>query len=627
VSGVTIPRVLGGRFELRSELGRGGMAAVWLAQDLELERLVAVKLLHPEHAANPAFVDRFQREARAAASVTHPNLVALHDQGREGDAVFLVMEYVEGQSLRDLLRAEHTLSPGQVVAVLGLAADGLAAVHAKGLVHRDVKPENILITATGQVKVADFGLARAAASTSVTLGADHVLGSLHYVAPEAVTGEAVDARADVYALGVVAWECLVGRPPIEGDNPAAAAMLHATTDIPAPSTNGAPDDLDGTVLAATARDRSRRLADARAFGRRLRDETPAETVPLTVVDRSDDEAAGRLERGSSGTALIPLDATETVVAGPAGPASPDSASGGQPTRRRLTRRTLVGAGAAGGVALAAGWLAWDWLLVPTREIPDLSGMPEADARAALVASGFAVHTVRREFNNHVADGGVISWDPTASARSGSVVELVVSVGAVQVEVPDVRGRTLAEAADELRALDLETDSREVHGQLEPGLVLRTEPAAGTIVDATTPIRIDVSLGPEPVEIPNVVGLPESEAVQVLSLEGLEPDFAERVHDDTVPADAVISQDPEPGAEGFKGDTVTLVVSRGPAPVPMPNVRGMTVADAVEQLEGLGLVVNTVVSGTGPSEVLEQTPAPGVEVRRGDEVTIFVQQPG
>ncbi|HEX9765791.1 MAG TPA: PASTA domain-containing protein, partial [Nitriliruptorales bacterium] len=173
----------------------------------------------------------------------------------------------------------------------------------------------------------------------------------------------------------------------------------------------------------------------------------------------------------------------------------------------------------------------------------------------------------------------------------------------------------------------ETDSREVHGQLEPGLVLRTEPAAGTIVDATTPIRIDVSLGPEPVEIPNVVGLPESEAVQVLSLEGLEPDFAERVHDDTVPADAVISQDPEPGAEGFKGDTVTLVVSRGPAPVPMPNVRGMTVADAVEQLEGLGLVVNTVVSGTGPSEVLEQTPAPGVEVRRGDEVTIFVQQPG
>ncbi|MDX1510307.1 MAG: PASTA domain-containing protein [Nitriliruptorales bacterium] len=621
MSGVALPRVLSDRFELGRELGRGGMATVWRARDLELGRQVAVKLLHPEHAANPAFVDRFQREARAAASVTHPNLVGLHDQGREGDAVFLVMELVEGQSLRDLLRAEETLSPGEVVAVLGPAADGLAAVHAQGLVHRDVKPENILITSTGQVKVADFGLARVAASTSVTMGRDHVLGSLHYVAPEAVRGRPVDARADVYALGVVAWECLVGRPPIEGDNPATVATLHATTDIPAPSANGAAPDLDAAILAATARDPDARLPDAAAFARRVREGVTAAAVPLTVLDRSGDEAAGRVPRASSGTAMIPLDATETVVTGTAGPEP--SGSG----RRRVSRRTLVRAAGATTLTAVGGWLLWDRLFAPVRDIPDLAGVQEVDARAALAASGFDVHTIRREYNSEVAAGGVISWNPAGQAREGSVVELVVSVGARQVEVADVTGRTLAEAEAMLRAQGLTVTSREVHGQLEPGLVLQTSPEAGTTIDATTPVRIDVSLGPEPVTVPDVVGATESEAVKLLSDAGLVPEFAERVHDDEVPVDVVISQDPPGEAEAFKGDTVTLVVSRGPAPVPMPNVRGKTESEATSQLEALGLVVTATPIGTGPSEVLDQSPAPGVEVRRGDNVTIFVARPG
>lgn len=621
MTNVALPRVLLDRFELRSELGRGGMATVWLAHDRELGRQVAVKLLHPEHVASPNFVDRFQREARAAASLTHPNLVALYDQGRDGDSVWLVMEFVDGQSLRDLLRAEERLTPEQVVGVLGPAADGLAAVHAAGLVHRDVKPENILISATGQVKVTDFGLARVAASTSVTLGRDHVLGSLHYVAPETVQGKPTDARADVYALGVVAWECLVGRPPIEGDSPAAVATLHATTDIPSPSSNGAPDSLDAVVLSATARDPDDRLPDARVFGRRLRDEVEAAPVPTTIRDTTEQDAAGRVDRASSGTALIPIEATETVVSGDA---SPNTVVGAEPRpRRRLTRRVLVRSAAGAGTAAIVGWLAWDRLLAPAHEIPNLLAMTETDARSTLVTAGFEVHTVRREYHSTVPDGAVISWAPTERAREGSVVELVVSVGARQVDIPDVEGMDLAEAAAAIQGQGLVPRDREVHGALEAGQVLRTDPPAGTTVDAGSEVRIDVSLGPEPVEVPGVVGQPESEAVRLLTDAGLAPVFDTQVHHDEVPAGNVISQDPGPGPGAFRGDEVTLVVSRGPAPVPMPNVRGKTEADATSELEGLGLVVTVSVVGSGPSEVIDQIPAPGVEVRRGDEVTILV----
>jgi serine/threonine-protein kinase len=253
-------------------------------------------------------------------------------------------------------------------------------------------------------------------------------------------------------------------------------------------------------------------------------------------------------------------------------------------------------------------------------------MPEADARSTLVAAGFEVHTVRREYHSTVADGAVISWAPTERAREGSVIELVVSVGARQVDIPEVQGMSLAEAESALQGQGLVPKDREVHGALEAGQVLRTDPPAGTTVDSGSEVRVDVSLGPEPVEVPNVVGRPESEAITMLRDAGLTPIFEPQVHHDEVPAGDVISQDPAPGPGAFRGDEVTLVVSRGPAPVPMPNVRGKTEANATNELEGLGLVVTASVVGRGRSEVIDQIPAPGVEVRRGDEVTILVTRP-
>jgi eukaryotic-like serine/threonine-protein kinase len=276
------PDLVGGRYALRGEIGRGGMATVHRARDEVLQREVAVKLLHAHLAGDDTFLDRFRREARAAAAVHHPNVVTVHDWGETADGAYLVLQLVEGCSLREVLRRRRRLTPGETLAVLGPAGDGLGAAHVAGLVHRDVKPENVLLATEGGVLITDFGLARAAASATSTFGADVLMGTPHYLSPEAVRNEPLSPPADVYALGVVLFECLTGRPPHEGDSPFATAVAHTSRRVPAPSEiePSVDEAVDEVVLRATAPDPRERYPDGAAFAAALRAAVPSGPQPV-----------------------------------------------------------------------------------------------------------------------------------------------------------------------------------------------------------------------------------------------------------------------------------------------------------------------------------------------------------
>jgi beta-lactam-binding protein with PASTA domain/tRNA A-37 threonylcarbamoyl transferase component Bud32 len=644
------PTVVGGRYRLLEEVGRGGMATVHRAHDEVLDRSVAVKLLHAHLARDPQFLDRFRREARAAAALAHPNVVAVHDWGETDQGPYLVLQLVEGVTLRDVLRQRRRLDPAEALGVLGAVAQGLAAAHRAGLVHRDVKPENVLLDTSGAVLLTDFGLARAAASATTTFGADVLVGSPHYLSPEAVQGLPLDPRADVYALGIVLYECLVGRPPHEGESPFATAVAHTVQAVPPPSDARAevPPELDEVVLRATVLDRDRRYPDAAAFGRALSNAVgqgprrvplpdapppspsrPGATVVVdagalrdAVADEHDDGGRGAPPpppRGSA-TEVVPLEDTDTDDLAP---------------QRRGGRGWLVLVvllGLVGGSALG-GYLLWDRVLAPITPIPDVLSDAEEDARSALEAAGFTVRVdADRPHDRSVPVGAVLDQRPVGQARSGSEVTLVLSSGPRPVTVPDVHGDPADAAVETLRAADLgpRLDPR-YDEEVEEGLVIATEPGADATVDEGSPVTVVVSLGPAPIVVPDVRGLPEEEALATLVELGLQPEVTDRRDDASVAEGRVLGQRPGVEATLRRGDRVTLSVSNGPPPVTVPSVRSMRVDDAVRELEALGLEVTVERRGgfgswLNPDRVYDQSPGPDAQLRPGSTVLLYAYEP-
>jgi len=643
--GTTTQRRLGGRYVLREEVGRGGMAVVHRAHDEVLDRPVAVKVLHPHLATDEAFLDRFRREARAAGALSHPNIVAVHDWGESAEGAFLVLQLIEGVSLRDLLRARGRLTPNEALAIIGPAAAGLGAAHAAGLVHRDVKPENLLIARDGTVRVTDFGLARAAASATTTFGPDVLVGSPRYLSPEAVHGEPLDPRADVYALGVVLFECLTGRPPHEGESPMATAVAHTTRAVPAPSTL-CPDldpALDEVVQRATARDRAARYPDTASLARALSLAVPGPAVPVPVGDvvepPVDDDPEGD-------TAVVPVTdtATEVVAAGPPAPPAPtvpappvpdthdgDTAPLDRGRRRRwpfvLALLLALIAGSAAG-----GYLLWDRVLAPVTPIPSVLGADEASAVEQLERAGFEVDVAEEaEYTLSVPEGHVLAQDPEGTARAGTAVELVLSAGPRPVEVPAVAGEPVEDAVEALEDATLSARVAETHHDTVPeGQVIRTDPGAGDVVDEASEVEVLVSAGPAPIPVPELVGEPVAAARGVVEDLGLELEVVERRHDGAVPASRVLGQDPGPSAELLPGEVIEVVVSDGPEPVELPNVRGQRVGEAVGTLEGLGLVVEVERRGGfsaffNPDQVYDQDPGPGSTRLPGETVVLYAYE--
>lgn len=619
------PDLVGDRYRLLDEIGRGGMASVHRAHDEVLGRDVAVKLLHGHLASDPTFLERFRREARAAAALSHPNVVAVYDWGETDDVAFMVLELVEGMSLREVLRIRGRVTPSEALALLGPAAGGLAAAHQQGLVHRDVKPENLLLGADGVVKVTDFGLARAASSTTQTFGADTLVGSPHYLCPEAVDGAPLSPASDVYALGIVLFECLTGRPPYQGESPLATALQHTSNQVPPPSSvvAGVPGDVDRVVQRATAVDPDDRYVDATEFALALAEAVPQGPAPVD------------LRTGTRNTVVLPNHATDTIVGLDTGRTTTIArravygGDGSVPEPRRWPRRLLATVLAL-ALLVGGGWVVYDQVLAPMTPVVSVLGADEAAARAQLEEAGFGVAVADPEHSVEVPAGQVLSQQPAdGEARRGSTVTLVLSAGPRMLAVPAVADLAEDEAVSLLQGAPygFEVTVQRVYDEsIEAGRAVGTDPEVDASVAEASTVTLLVSQGREPIDVPNVVGEDRAAAVETLEAAGLEAKVASTAYHDDIPAGAVISQNPGPDSQLFRGQQVELVISDGPAPVTVPDVRGKSEEEARRILTGLGLQVEVFYVDTlNPFRrgVDDQDPAPDSQARRGDTVRIFV----
>ena len=636
-----IGRTLDGRYRVLRRLADGGMATVYLAVDERLDREVALKVMRQHLTHDESFVTRFRREARSSASLSHPNVVAVFDQGEDDGCIFLAMEYVPGQTLRDVMREEGLLSPRAALDVLEPVLLALSEAHAKGLTHRDVKPENVMINDNGTVKVADFGLARAVSSQTVTSTQGVLLGTVAYLSPEQVERGIADARSDVYAAGLMLFEMLTGTKAFTGDTAIHVAYQHVHGGVPAPSSRvaGLPRALDDLVAVATARDPDDRPADAAEFLALVR-----RTRATLSVGALDSRPAGL---AATAAAAQPTSTATFPVQGPQ--QAPDYAVGGVATRPRSETVAItfpptplegrVVADGTGGrrrrwwpaivaSALIAGLTAWFFLLGPgaTATVPSVQGRTQAEAVSA-VRNAALDPTVSETFSEKVPKGVVISADPGPGSNvgRGSDVALVVSKGPERYAVPPVVGMTLAEASERIREVNLKVGkvTKAYNEKVPEGQVVAAKPGPAASLKKGTPVALTVSRGRQPIDVPDLTGQDATGAARQLSGLGLKVAATKQQNSDTVAKGKVISQSPRDGT-AFRGDTVKLVVSKGPVLVAVPDVVGQQLQQARGTLEAQGFKV-TVRRALGGffGTVRLQDPAGGSKVPKGSTITLTI----
>ncbi|WP_457536376.1 Stk1 family PASTA domain-containing Ser/Thr kinase [Streptomyces filamentosus] len=629
-----VGRLLDGRYRVDARIAVGGMATVYRAVDTRLDRVLALKVMHPALAADAVFVERFIREAKSVARLAHPNVVGVFDQGAEGAYVYLAMEYVSGCTLRDVLRERGALQPRAALDVLEPVLAALGAAHRAGFVHRDMKPENVLIGDDGRVKVADFGLVRSVGSATATTGA--VLGTVSYLAPEQIEHGTADTRADVYACGVVLYEMLTGAKPHSGDTPAQVLYQHLNTDVPAPSAAvpGLPPALDDLVAAATARDPEVRPEDAVALLALVREARAALTDEQ--LDALPPRArAGERDTGEDRTGVIarPVPAPEAgephavqhtsrlSAAEPPPPSRPGR------LRRPAPRGPLL---IVLGVLLALGLGAGVWYINSGQftRVPAVLGQPEAVAAKRLSDAGLDLGTTKRAFSDVYERGTVMGVDPAPGERirSHTTVTLTLSRGPELVKVPNLKNKPLGEAkrilAEEGLAPGVVTSAFST--TVAQGAVIGSDPEPGTERSPDSAVALVVSKG-APVDVPDVTGETVEDATASLQEAGLKVTVApERVHSPE-DAGAVAAQSLAEGSRAAKGDTITLTVSRGPRPVEVPDVVGMTTDEAREELENAGFEVK--VEKSFPflgDEVTGQSVEGGETAPEGSTVAITIK---
>ena len=651
-----IGRILDGRYEVGAKIARGGMAVVYQARDLRLDRTVAVKVMHEGLGNDPEFVSRFEREARSAARLSHHNVVAVFDQGEDRGTLFLVMEYVPGLTLRDLIRKEAPLSPGRALALAEPILAALAAAHDAGMIHRDVKPENVLLADDGRVKVADFGLARAVnAETQHTATGGILIGTVSYLSPELVVDGKADPRSDVYAVGILLYEMLTGEKPHQADNPIQVAYKHVHEDVPPPSLlePALPPYVDALVARATARDRDLRPSDARVLLHQVRRVRQAldhgvvddpdlvdDLAPRAAValhDRTDelDLAPVRdevFDVDLDRTAPVPLvpavPPTRTAATPPRPPVPPPAISEPGPVyRERRSRRgplLLIGLLVA---ALLVGLGGWYLGVERYTTTPAVINLTEAAARAKVTAAGLTFETGTPAYSETVAKGSVLRTDPDPGDRvaKNGTVTAILSLGPERHSVPTVRGHSPAEAEAMLTDESLTVgDTTEQYSDVVPkGQVIGTVPKAGTSLKRDAAVDVVVSKGPRPIAIHDWTGSKAEVAKKRLEALGFEVAVT-TVNSDTVPTGVVMSQSPSSGT-GVKGDTITLVASKGPVLVEIPRVRGKRAKDAKKELEKLGFKVEVDHSALffGAQYVVGVSPGEGQSVPKGSTVTLSV----
>lgn len=643
-----IGRLIDQRYRVTRRLARGGMATVYVAQDERLERPVALKVMHPHLAESDDFVERFHREARAAARIVHPGVVSVFDQGVVSGQGFLVMELIDGTNLRALLNAQGAFTIPQALRYTTDILEALRAAHRMGVIHRDIKPENILVPTDGPAKVADFGLARAVSEGS-TSATGNMLGTVAYIAPEIVLTTEANARSDLYSVGIMLYEMLTGAVPWADESPLQIASHHVSEDVPSPSATlpWIPREIDDLVAALTARNPANRCADASdALDLVAR---AAASIPSDIANRRAEVAHEDSRSGSETTALntevmptqltqaMPAPAVTTATALPTATAvttvhastPTETTSAGELPAKMSTRAILLAVIAFLLIVAASFGGSWWWTEYGPGSyltMPTTTGRDLADVQADLGAIGLA-SSVEEEFSDDVQSGIVTHSDPDggSSVHKSTNVQLYVSKGIDMKDVPNVVGKGQDEASRTLTdaglALGAVTDA--YSEEVPPGQVISQSVAAGTSLAHDSTVDVVLSKGREPRTVPTLTGKGASAAKSSIEALGLVASPTE-AYSDTVPEGQVISQQTREGSTVYRGDSVSYTVSKGPEMVTVPDVVGLQRQEAHDKLEGAGFTVQEdLILGGFFNTVRSSDPAGGSKVKKGSTVTISI----
>lgn len=648
-----VGETLDGRYVVRGHLAKGGMATVYIATDTRLDREVALKVMRSDLAEDDEFVARFRREARAAARLSHPHVVGVYDQGTDGTHVFLAMELVRGRTLREVIRSDGPLTPRAALDIIDPVLQALGAAHGANTVHRDVKPENVLIGDDGVVKVADFGLARALTTDTLTTNHDVLLGTAAYLAPEQVEHGQADKRSDVYSATLLLHEMLTGEKAFSGDSPIHVAYQHVHGAVPQPTAvlPGVPAEFDTLIALGAAKSPERRPDDALELLHEVRATRAQLTgAELDQVQTGDGTLANAHESGGQtqafgGSSTDPLRSPPGAGRPPRTTARP--AQKGPPARPptqqraqaatgarsgsapgRAPRRRLAWLGGALAVLLVLGGAGWWFGLGPGSQItvPDIQGKAQGQAVDLLDDAGLSAR-VKEVFSETVPKGTVVASSPRSGddQRRYDPVQLRVSRGPERLAVPALAGTTRKQATARLKdgRLAVGDVTQEYSEHVARGRVIRTDPGRGDQLKPRSKVALVVSRGREPIDVPDVSDTSQSAARKKLTDLGLKVKKAPAEHDDDVPKGDVISQSPSSGTL-HRGDTVTLTVSKGPEMIAVPNVVNKKSGPAKKALEDAGFEVKVSRFLGGVLDVVRgQDPDAGEKVRKGTTITITV----
>jgi beta-lactam-binding protein with PASTA domain len=623
LSDTLINMLFDGRYRIMRKLGSGGMADVYLAEDEELGRRVAIKILNDKYAPDDQFVERFRREAKNAAGLSHPNIVSIYDRGEAEGTYYIAMEYLDGRSLKELVVARGPLPIPDAIAATRQVLAALRFAHRKGVVHRDIKPHNVMADADGRLKVTDFGIARAGVSQMTEAGS--IIGTAQYLSPEQARGAPVDQRSDLYSMGVVLYEMLTGQVPFTGESPVEIAMKHLS-DTPRPPSLLRPDippDLDMVVLRALAKNPEDRFQTAEEMDAELDRVAAGTGVTAETADAATAVLSGTA-LASAPTAIVPPRRPPTETRRP-------SYRYAEPPRRRRPVWPWLLALLLVVLAGVSGWYAFGKIQDSlggsgTVSVPFVVQMREDLAVAKLNSKGLAA-AVHRQPNENMKIGLVFQQGTVAGARvdKGTAVDIFVSTGPPRVQVPNVMGKSNNDAIAAITDAKLKFKVLQVFSKEDAGTVVAQEPRGGRIVNQGSIVHINVSKGLQPLQVPDVRGqLFDNAAGQ---LQGAGFAVARRDVDSSQPKDTVIDQDPRGGSSLSRGGTVTLFVSKGPKQSTIPNVESQDEASARQALEQSGFSVDVQEQDTtDPAQdgiVLSQDPVGGTKAKPGTTVTIVV----
>ncbi len=627
VSDSLIDTLFDGRYRIERKLGAGGMADVYLAEDQELGRRVAIKILNSRHGNDDQFIERFRREAKNAAALNHPNIVSIYDRGEAEDTYYIAMEFLDGRTLKELIIGRGAAPINVAIEYARQILSALRFAHRHGIVHRDIKPHNVLVDGEGRVKVTDFGIARAGTSQMTETGS--IVGTAQYLSPEQAKGGEVDPRSDLYSLGVVLYELLTGKTPFDGETPVEIAMKHLST-TPKPPSKLRPDvprELDMVVMRALAKNPDERYQSADEMEGDLERVARGARVSATTVDT----ATQVLRRPAAAVAAASATAATMIAPPPASAAPPPavvaeeeeySEGGDRPLWPWLVAVGFVVA------AVIAGFFVWQELSGSTPQVPanNYVNEPQASAEQQIKAAGL-VSSVKKGPNERYKKGIVFRQDPGPGTKidKGGTVTLWVSTGPPKVTVPAVKGESWTKAQADLVNAGLQPVKYIVPGKTAD-VVTATDPAGGQSVPKGSKVRVNVSSGPKIAAVPSVVGLSIQDATARLNAAGFNPNPS--FVDSTAPQGQVVSQSPAPNTPEPQGTSVRLNISNGPKQVTVPDVVGYTSQQAVSTLEAAGFQVSQQTTATDASQqniVQRQNPAGNAQAPQGSTVIIVVGQ--